>query len=136
MNEDNVTAVKTIGPAVSPQLLSDILDFTDDAFRITSGKKSEKIDGREYPKKTRILRIGESEEHATKIRISRHLNAPDILINPSLWTIKATLKDFMPDHMVLFGPRGAGKTTFTCSFSDPAAADIPETEKAQAPQAS
>lgn len=129
MNEDSVTTVKTIGPAVSPQLLSDILDFTDDAFRITSSKKSEKIDGKEYPKGTRVVRIGESEEHATKIRVSRHLKRPDILINPSLWTVRKTLKDFMPDHMVIFGPRGAGKTTFCASFSDATAADIPQTSE-------
>lgn len=126
LNEDKVQQTKNIGPALSPQLLGDILDFTDDAFRITSSKSDETIEGQRYTKGTRVLRIAESEKHATKIRISRHIKIPDILVNPSLWTVKNTLKDFFPDHMIVFGPRGAGKTTFCASLSDPLAEDIPK----------
>ena len=119
INEDSVSKDKKIGPAVSPQLLSDVLNFTDDAFRLTSCPKPETIDGKMYPKKTRVLRIDESTDYSTKIRISRKMTIPEILVNPTLWTVRDTLKDFMPDHLVLFGPRGAGKTVFCASFSDP-----------------
>lgn len=118
--EDDTTKEKKIGPAVNAMLLADIMDFTDDAFRLSAIDAPQKVENVTYPKGTRFLRMTQSDTHFTKIRVAPKQKVPDLLPDPDLWKMKEVMGAFMPSRLLIFGSRGAGKTRYACSFSDPA----------------
>ena len=123
-NEDEFTKEKTVGPALNAQLLGDMLNNTDDAFRITNSEKIIKIDNKTYPAKTRFLRIAQSDTYQTKVRMGFNQQFPDYIVNPDLWKILEIKGIYFCRRLVVFGPRGAGKTLFGTSFSFPRLPDI------------
>ena len=50
-----------------------------------------------------------SENFFTKIRVGRHMKVPELLVDPTLWSVRDVLKDFFANRFVIFGTRGAGK---------------------------
>lgn len=117
--EDESSKTKKTGPALNAMLLADVLDFTDDAFRLTAAETDLAINSIRFKRGTRFLRMAQSESHFTKIRVAPNQAVPELLDDPSLWKVKEVLKDFFPNRFVIFGPRGAGKTRFSCTLSDP-----------------
>jgi hypothetical protein len=110
---------KKLGPALNAMLLSDVLDFTDAGFRLSTIDTKTSVEGKFFEKGTRFLRMTQSENHFTKIRVAPGQPIPELLPDPSLWKVKDVMKDFFPNRFVIFGTRGAGKTRFAATFSDP-----------------
>jgi hypothetical protein len=110
---------KRLGPALNAMLLSDVLDFTDAGFRLSTIDTKTSVEGKFFEKGTRFLRMMQSENHYTKIRVAPGQPIPELLPDPSLWKVKDVMKDFFPNRFVIFGTRGAGKTRFASTFSDP-----------------
>jgi hypothetical protein len=131
MREDESNKTMKTGPALNAMLLSDMLDFTDDAFRISSTDAKQSIDGKIHEAGTRFLRMGHSEQFFTKLRCSpelmKQVSANPLMTDPDLWKVRSLLGDFFPNRIVIFGPRGAGKTRFAASFADPSR--IPKDER-------
>jgi hypothetical protein len=114
-------ADKTIkgGPGANPMLLSDVMAFSDDVFRIRALVRPTAINGKNYQKGDRVLRMATSEDLRTKIRIGRWIKYDDDLVDPDLFKIQTIMQEFFPRRLCVFGPWGAGKTSLACSFSDP-----------------
>jgi hypothetical protein len=114
------------GPAVNPMLLADVMPFSDDVFRVQALVRPRAVGGKTYPKGTRLLYMAENEDMMTKIRIGRHLTAPEYMEDPDLYKLQGIMQEFFPRRLTLFGPWGAGKTALSTSLSDPTIAALYE----------
>lgn len=131
IKEDETTKETKIGPAVNKQLLGDLLNFTDDAFRLSAVMKPTTYEDKIYPARTRFLRMAQSDQHFTKIRIGVGMHHPELLPDPDLWKVRTVLGPFFANRFLIFGSAGAGKTSFACSLSTASIPDSKTTERKQ-----
>lgn len=118
---DEATGVQKGGPDANPKLLSEIIENSDYVWRIWREEASIKLDNKQYPKNTHFLRMTTSESKMTKMRLPPDYSEKltDNLPNPTLSQAFSLLGPFVPNVLTVFGPPGAGKTTFACTLSDP-----------------
>jgi hypothetical protein len=116
---DEATGALKGGPDANPKLLSEIVENSDYVWRIWREEAAVKLGDKSYPKNTHFLRMTTSEAKMTKMRLPPEYSEKliDNLPNPTLQTAFAQLGPFIPNVLTVFGPPGAGKTTFACTLS-------------------
>lgn len=103
------------GPDLNRALIRGTYEMSDCVVRIGRAPQDVTIDGKKYPRGTRVLRTEDTAQYMAKMRADVDgPKVPALIAEP---TFSKFLDLVQPPltKILLYGPSGAGKTTFACS---------------------
>ncbi len=115
--ENEKTKEESIGPELSPKFFNRISESCSTMFRLKiEYTQKQEENGKVTTQEKRILMLRPVEDYILKCHVpSEELEKiPFAIVNPTIPKLYAKL-GFVPTFMVVYGPPGAGKSTFVLS---------------------